>query len=278
MSTSTSPTPASASAAAPQRTSALRGILSLARGELTLLLRNRTAIFNTMLIPLVLVAVLYFLGVPAEDGPGNMMVTTACILAMAYIVYYNLVTTYVARREAYVLKRMRTGTVSDSGILIATALPSISLAVLQILVVVIGVLVIGAPPTLNNPLAVIVGIVLGFVVFAGLAAASTPFTKTAETAQVTTLPVVMVSMGLSGMFFPLSILPDTLATIAHFTPGAAVVELLQIGLGGTDRYGDAIPDFITGLAAMTKPTLVLLAWAAITFALVRDKFAWEPRR
>ncbi|GAB3312264.1 ABC transporter permease [Epidermidibacterium keratini] len=262
-----------------QRTpSALRGVLSLARAELTLLLRNRTAIFNTMLIPLVLVVALYFIGVPSDAGPGNLLVITASVMAMAYIVYYNLVTTYVARRESYVLKRMRTGTVSDLGILVAAALPSIVLALLQISIVVLGAFVIGSPPSLNNALAVVVGVVLGFIAFAGLAAASTPITKTAETAQVTTLPVVMISMGLSGMFFSLSILPDTLETIARFTPGAAVVELLQTGLSGIDRYGNVIAGFPEALAAMTRPTLVLLMWVAITFALVRDRFAWEPRR
>ncbi|MFV0533933.1 MAG: ABC transporter permease [Cumulibacter sp.] len=266
-------------ASAPRPVARTRGMSSLARAELTMLLRNRTALVNTILVPLALVAALYMIGQDSDLGsPTTVMVTSAVVLAMSYVVYYNLVTTYVARRESYVLKRMRTGTVPDYGILFATALPSLVLAVLQIIVVAIGAVVIGPVPGFQNVVAVMLAMVLGFAVFMMLAAASVPFTKTAETAQVTTLPVVLITMGLSGMFFPLHVLPDSLGNIARLTPGASVVELLNIGMQGIDRNGEAIVSFADGVARCLTPTVVLLAWVVVTGWIIKERFTWEPRR
>lgn len=259
--------------------SMLSRVTSFARAELTMLLRNKTAITNVVAMPLLMLGILASMGGlrGAEGSLGNSVLVAGIVIAIAYVVYYNLVTTYVARRESYVLKRLRTGPVSDLGVLAATSVPSIVLAILQIAVVVIALIAFGRAPTMTNIVAVVLAVVLGIAAFAALALLSTGFTRTAETAQITTLPVVMITMGLSGMFFPLHVLPDTLATVAHLTPGAAMVDLLNLGLSGIDRFGDPV----TGAqlwTAMLMPSAVLLVWTALGVAYVRRQFPWEPRR
>jgi len=56
------------------------------------------------------------------------------------------------------------------------------------------------------------------VLCAALAALTASFTRTAESAQVTALPVVFVSMLGSGIVFPAEVLPDRLASVCELLP------------------------------------------------------------
>lgn len=262
----------------PQK-SMLSRVLSLAAGEMRMLLRNKTAIANVVIVPLALMAL--FAAMDAFEGAdttiGVSLTTAGVMMAVAYVIYYNLVTTFVARRESYVLKRLRTGPTSDTGVIAATSAPSVALAVLQVLVVVVALIAMGHAPSVVNIVSALLALVLGILAFGGLALISTGFTRTAETAQISTLPVFMLSFGLSGLFFPLHILPDTLAQIAHLTPGAATVDLLNLGLAGIDVDGSQIAAADTW-TAMLQPTAVLIVWTAFGLYYLRKSFRWEPRR
>jgi ABC-2 type transport system permease protein len=129
-----------------------------------------------------------------------------------------------------------------------------------------------------------VDVVLPLVAFAGgaalmlvLAAASTAFTRSAESAQVTALPLLTVSSALSGVFFPLSVLPDALATAARFLPVTPVVELAQLGLLGQTWDGRAV-DLAGVWAAAPQPLAVLAGWLVVGSWAARSRFRWAPRR
>lgn len=265
-------------APAESRSRTVRGLLSLARAETTLLVRNRTALFNSILLPILLVGFIYSVGSldEAPAGAGASLIATMLTTGLLFVTYYNLVTTYVARRQELVLKRMRTGELSDGVILAGTAVPTVLVTLLQTVIVAIAAAILVGldPPT--NPVLPVLAFALGTVVFALLAAASTAFTRTAETAQVTTLPLLMIGTALSGMFFPLDILPDTLGTIASFTPGAPVIELANLGLAGVTGDGSAV-DFAGSWAEAALPIGVLLAWIIVGGLLARSTFKWEPR-
>lgn len=254
-------------------------ILSLARAETTLLIRNRTALFNSILLPVLLVGFIYQTGAldRSEVNTGAQVITTMAIAGLLFVTYYNLVTTFVARREELVLKRMRTGEISDLTILAGSAVPTVLVSLLQLAVVSIAVPFLtdlDAPVNLALP---VVAFVIGTVMFALLAAASTAITRNSETAQITTLPVVMVGTALSGVFFPLSVLPDALATIARFLPATPVVELFNLGLSGTTRNGSQV-GFADGLVEGLTPLAILTVWLIIAGGLAARYFRWEPRR
>jgi len=108
-------------------------------------------------------------------------------------VYASLVSAFVARREELVLKRLRTGELGDSEILAGTALPACCLGLAQSLLLALAcalVLDAGAPGAVSDR----PGSPVGLVLCAALAALTASFTRTAESAQVTALPVVFVSM------------------------------------------------------------------------------------
>src|SRR3954454_7257537 len=96
------------------RGSARRRVLALASAEIRLLLRNRTAAVYSLLGPVLLLGSVGAIDVSNGielDGPG--LVASAIGITLILVAYYNLVTTFVARREELVLQRMRAGEHTD---------------------------------------------------------------------------------------------------------------------------------------------------------------------
>ena len=258
--------------------SRVRRVTSLAAAETMLLLRNRTAVVNSVVLPLMLVATVPVLDVgEGIESLGALLVTSAVVVALVFLTYYNTVTTLVARREELVLQRMRTGELTGAEVLVATVAPTVLVALGQMLLTAVAVLVIGewdAPVEYVLPL---LAIAAGTVLMVLLGAVSTAFTRTAESAQVTTFPFVVVVPALAGLFFPLTTLPDALASAARLLPLTPVVELVQLGLSGRTWDGEVV-DAAGAWAAGLQPLAVLAAWVVVGSLAARQWFRWAPRR
>jgi ABC-2 type transport system permease protein len=253
-----------------------RRVAALAGGETRLLLRNRTAVVNSVLLPLLLVAAVPAMDLGGEVPLGPQLLSAAVGVTLVFLTYYNLVATFVARREDLVLQRMRTGELTGPEVLLGTAVPSLLVSVGQVVLVAVGVAVLGewrAPVEYVLPLLAFVG---GTAVMAVLAAASTLFTRTPESAQITTLPLMVATTALSGLLYPISTLPDTLATVARLLPVTPVIELLQLGLAGRTWDGEVV-DAGGAWSAAVLPLAVLAGWLAVGAVAARG-FRWAPRR
>ncbi|WP_443081147.1 ABC transporter permease [Streptomyces sp. PmtA] len=265
-------TEAAAGTGAGAGTTAAGRLGALGRAELTLLVRNRTALFVALLMPVAMVGALRgTLGGMDLAGAGlsieEALVTGGVGMVLILVVYLNPTSAFVARREELVLKRLRTGEVSDTEILAGTALPAAALALAQsVLVVVAGVAILGADGP-RRPELLAAGLLLGTVVMTALAAATSAITRTVESAQITTLPLFMVSAGGSGLFIPLDVLPDRVASVCELLPMTGVMRLVEAGVSGGADAGQ-----LTGAA------LNALAWTLISVFAVRRWFRWEPRR
>ncbi len=264
-------------------TAAVKRVHSIGRAELLLFWRNRTALFNALLVPvLIIAAVALASGDSGADRDGgqraNALLTIGMLgFVLVGVVYYNLVTTYVARREELVLKRLRVGEVTDVEILAGTASPAIAIAAAQIvLFIVAGAALLGLPVPVNLPV-LLLGALGGVGVFVILAVASAIFTRTVELAQITTLPVLVVCMLGSGTMVPLELLPEPGADLVRLLPLTPALDLMRLGWLGTTGEG-APRDFVGVLGAATAPALTLAVWAALGGAAVRRWFRWEPRR
>lgn len=256
-----------------------RRIASLARGEALLLRRNPVALLTALATP---VAMVLATRASVPDGAGGLgggaaVVTSLTAFTLLFVVYYNLVTALVARREELVLKRLRTGETSDAEILAGTAAPAVATAWGQIL---IGALVaviafdMGLP---TNPAVVLAAVVLGTAVFVLLAAASTALTRNVEMAQLTTTPVLLAPLALSGLLFPVDLLPEPLQRLGQVLPLTPVVDLLRLGLTGTATQGAGV-DLAASFGSAVGPLLVLVAWVAAGVWATRRFIRWEPRR
>ncbi|MGW2212359.1 ABC transporter permease [Streptomyces sp. NPDC001781] len=250
----------------------LRRMRALARAELTLLGRNRSVVFTALLVPLTLpLTARQALDRPELEGlglsAGTVMLPAAVGFTFLFAVYACLVNAYVARREELVLKRLRTGELSDPEILTGTALPALGLGLAQALLLCAActaLLHLGAP---KAPHLALLGLLAGLVTSAALAALTASFTRSAESAQVTALPVVFVSMLGSGIMFPIEAMPDRLARLCEFLPLSPAIRLVRGAWTGHLGAYEA-----RGAAAAA------LAWAAVAVFAARHWFRWEPRR
>jgi ABC-2 type transport system permease protein len=260
------------------RGKARRRVLALASAEIRLLLRNRTAAVNSLLGPILLfgiVGVIIVSNGGELDGPS--LIARAIGITLIFVTYYNLVTTFVARREELVLLRMRTGELTDGEVLFGTAVPTLLVTVAQILVVGVGVVVLGkwwAPVDVVLPLLALLG---GAALMVVLAAVSTSFTRTVEAAQFTTLPLVLTAMLLSGLLVPLSDFPEQLAHVFRFLPLTPVIELSRLGLVGQTWNGHAV-ETAGAWAAAPVPLAVLAGWLVAGAFIARLVFRWAPGR
>lgn len=247
-----------------------RRVGSVARAELLLLRRDRTALVNAVLPPLTIV------GISASSlGPSRALLVTG-LLGMVLLgsVYYTAVNTYVSRREELVLKRLRVGELTDAEILAGTASAAVALALVQVLVYVTAATALLHLPVPVDPAVLVLGAFGGALVFVLLAAASSVFTRTVAVAQFTTLPVVLVSLLGSGMLLPVSALPHPVAVAIRFTPLHPVLELIRLGWLGS-AGADGTTD---GLSAAAIPVVVLVGWLVLGMMVVQRWFRWEPRR
>ncbi|MFE5920618.1 ABC transporter permease [Streptomyces sp. NPDC002285] len=244
---------------------------ALARAEVTLLGRSRGTLFAALFVPLLLPFSVREAAKGmdlAEAGLslGTVVLPASIGFSLLYAVYATLVSVYTARREELVLKRLRTGELKDREILAGAALPAVVTGVAQSLVLAVGCAVlldVGAP---SAPHLAVLGLLLGVVLCASLGAVTASFTRSVESAQVTTLPVVFLSMIFSGMFVPLEVLPDRVASVCEFLPLTPVITLLRGGWTGDLSAYEAIGPVVTGLA-----------WTVLGVLAVRRWFRWEPR-
>jgi ABC-2 type transport system permease protein len=256
-----------------------RRVAALARGEALLLRRNPIALLTALATPVAMVLATRA-SVPeraGDLGEGAGVVTSLTAFALLFVVYYNLVTALVARREELVLKRLRTGEIGDAEILAGTAAPAVAIAWGQILVgALVAITAFGmGPPT--NPLLVLTAIVLGTAVFVLLALASTALTRNVEMAQLTTTPVLIAPLALSGLLFPVDLLPEPLQRLGQVLPLTPVVDLLRLGLTGTTSQGTGV-DLAASFGPAVVPLLVLVGWVVAGVWATRRWFCWDPRR
>ena len=185
-----------------------------------------------------------------------------------------MLSVYATRRDELVLKRLRTGESSDVQILLGPAIPSLILTVVLGLIVAVMVLAFGGPvPT--NALLVAVALLGGAALFAALALITSAFTRNAEAAQITSLPVILIAMAGSSLLR--GVLPDSFGKVIELTPMAAVSDLLNLGWFGTTTPGDASIGFAGTFGEAAMPLAVMLAWIVGSMLIARTHFRWEPR-
>ncbi|TDC72989.1 ABC transporter permease [Streptomyces hainanensis] len=247
-------------------------VRALARMELTLLMRNRSAAFVALLLPLVMVGSSYSSSrlIDLDDtslSRADAVLTGGIGSVLLIVVYLGVLPVYVTRREERVLKRLRAGELRDLEILAGAALPSVVLALAQCVVLVTAgtlLLDVRAPA---SPLVLLLGVLLGVVLLSALALATAGLTRTVESAQITGTPLLFISLFGSGLTVPLEVFPDRVASFLELLPVTGVMRLVSGGwLGGLSAG-----ELISAVAGA-------LAWTVLSVLAVRRWFYWEPRR
>ncbi|MDA0185538.1 ABC transporter permease [Solirubrobacter phytolaccae] len=248
----------------------------LARWNLVLLTRNRLAFVYAVVMPL-LPLLLLLTGDRGSETAGASAITTLFLVAGLFPVYYNVLAQFVNRRDELVLKRMRTGEVRDSELVASIALPGIASA-LGVSLVAIPVAVAFGQELPVNVLLYVAGAVFTVVMLSAFAFWTAAWTKSAESAQLTSLPIILI-VSFGPLFTSISGLPDVLRDLAEFTPGSAMSEMVRIGwfgLDGPDATKTTL-DFAETWSVAAEPLLVIVAWTFVAISLAKRSMRWEPR-
>ncbi|MEV1051410.1 ABC transporter permease [Streptomyces sp. NPDC059017] len=198
-------------------------------------------------------------------NPGPLMVSTATGILLIFSLYSSVTGLYVARREELVLKRLRTGEVSDPVILAGGASMFITIAVVQILGVAAALSAMyGVAP--RQPLAAMAALLTGVALMTAMAAATAALCKNIESVMVATLPAIFVLPMISGIYIPREVLPDAAADVLLFAPLSPTIDLVRSGWTGELSVLQGVGRFV-----------LALAWAALFAAIAARRFRWEPR-
>jgi ABC-2 type transport system permease protein len=223
-----------------QRASVRRAVAP-GRAEALLLRRNPMALAVGLGMPLGLTVALQ-VGQPAAARARVEAADSVILLdafALLSVLYDNLVTALVARRQDFVLKRLRAGELSDEEVLAGSALPAAAVAWGQIVIAAVAGFAFFGLDAPVNPVLVVAGLLLGSVVFALLAAVVTIVTRSVEMAQLTAMPVLVLS-AVVGVLVETEDIKGPLHVVAQALPMPRVLELLHLGLTGSTPDGASV--------------------------------------
>lgn len=256
-----------------------RPLAALANAEYLQFRRNKTLVYTATVFPVGIALFVYFVGRPESGSTPAITAMTfemLAVMALLFVQYYSVLSMVTTRRGEGVLKRLRTGEATDWQILAAPTVPGIGVTVASTVVVAAVVYGTGAPAPVN-PLAMVVALLGGIVLFSLLALATSTVTKNAEAAQVTSLPVMTLAM--FGLAFVRNFLPEQLATVADWTPFAAVADLIYLGAAGRvpSEMSEPALSLADTITASARPFATLAIWTVLALVLTRKSFRWDER-
>ena len=247
----------------------LRGLWRLTWLEIKIFLREPLGAIGSIVIPVLMYVVLGRVtggGVPS-DPQAREFVSVGLPVLVAVLIVLNAVVSLIAiisiYREGGILKRLRATPLRSSTILSAHVLVKLIFTALTVALMVLA----GRRyypvdldiPVMNVALALLISL-FSMMAMAFLIASLVP---TARFAQPIAGAIFYPMIGLSGLFYPIALMPPLLRTVAPFLPLTAVISLLRGML-----TGDPWSAHTTDLAALG------LIFAVCT-AISARVFRWE---
>jgi ABC-2 type transport system permease protein len=245
------------------------------RSDLKVFVRNPAALFFTAILPVIFLCLFVSIfGNDRDKEMGNVRVATLQVpafiaLAVVSASFVGLVIGLVSVREDGVLKRIRATPVPPwvvfggrigTSIVMSTIVSAILLA--------IGAIAFGVTiPTTTMP-GLLVALVLGTFAFCAIGIAYTRAIRSEDAAPAMTNAVVLPLYFISGVFVPVSQLPDGLRMVADVLPVKPFVDALTV----------AFDPRTTGAGIAGGDLAILAAWGVAGLLVALRFFAWTPRQ
>ena len=170
----------------------------------------------------------------------------------------------VQQREKLILKRLNATPLPRRTLVASNIVVRLVIAAVQtLLIIVIGQRVLGVE-LIGSALAIAGVVVLGALTFTSIGYVIASFARTEEAANGMTSVVQFPLMFLSGIFFPLEIMPDWLRGVATFLP--------------LTYLGDALRQTMVGGAPFVPlgvDVAVMAGWLAVCFLVSARFFRWQ---
>jgi ABC-2 type transport system permease protein len=230
--------------------------------------RSREAAVFIFVFPLLLYALLGSVYSGEIDGEPAVNVLLAGIFGYgaANTAFAGLAILLVGRREAGILKRLRSTPLPPATYIAAVLISMLVVFTLQSLALLaLGMLGFGATGP-DNWLGFAGAIVLGVACFAGMAVGAASLIRSADGVSAIVNVIVLPMAFLSGAFGPTRNLPRFLEAVADALPLRHFIEAVQ----GVYLDGDQPWDHAGSLA-------VVAAWGVLGLLLAVRYFNWQPR-
>jgi ABC-2 type transport system permease protein len=238
------------------------------RFEQRIFWRSREAAVFIFVFPLLLYALLGSVyGDEIDDVPAvDVLLAGLFGYGAATTAFGGLAIMLVVRREAGVLKRLRSTPLPPRLYLAAVLLSTLVTFALQaVALLALGGLAFGAKMP-ENPLGFAGAVVLGVACFAGLGFGAASLIRSAEGVSAVVNVVILPMAFLSGSFGPTSDFPAVLQAIADVLPLTYFLDIVNgVYLDGDSLFADP--------AALA----IVAAWGAAGAVVAVRRFAWMPR-
>jgi ABC-2 type transport system permease protein len=170
----------------------------------------------------------------------------------------------VEQRTKKILKRLSATPLRRWNLVGSNILMRLTIAVLQaVLIIGIGVAVLGVT-IVGSILAVAGFVILGAVTFISIGYVIASFARTEEAANGMTSVVQFPLMFLSGIFFPIALMPAFLQPVAALLPLTYLADALRQVMAGGVPY-----------APLWADALILAVWLVASFLVSARYFRWE---
>ncbi|GAB1823770.1 ABC transporter permease [Herbidospora sp. RD11066] len=187
------------------------------------------------------------------------------VMGAGLLGFATLLESFVVKRQALILKRLRGTELPDLAIFGGEILTVVSIGLVQLVAIVAvanGVHGLALPV---NPALLVITVLLTLAVFAAMGVAVSGRTPSSGAIIAVSLPFHLLTMGLSGLFVPLSAFPDWARAASGFLPFGRAAEGIELAYFG-------------GFEVLWPGWLVLAAWLVLSLLVARRWFKWEPRR
>ena len=230
--------------------------------------RSREAAVFIFIFPLLLYALLESVYSDEIDGVPSADVLLAGLFGYgaANTAFAGLAIILVGRREAGILKRLRSTPLPPPTYIAAVLLSTLVVFALQAIgLLALGALAFGASRPANL-LGFAGAVVLGVVCFAGMGVGAASVIRSAEGVSAVVNVIVLPMAFLSGSFGPTENLPPCLEAIADVLPLTYFLDVVYgVYLEGDSLFADP--------AALG----IVAAWGVAGLAIALRWFSWMPR-
>jgi ABC-2 type transport system permease protein len=251
-----------------------RGVGKLFTTELKVWLRDPTAVFFALIFPTMLLLGLG-LAIPAfqepmtdapppwNEAPGiTSYLPTIVALAVGTISLTTMPVQFATFREKGILKRLSTTPMPPQNLIGAHMVINVLALIVSAGVAVVSAIVVLGVPFAADLLVVLLVLVLSTTAMFSLGLLVAARAEKGTTASGLGMLIYFPSLMFSGVWVPLSIMPDWMKDIGLYLPLGASAQGLTAGWFGTDGFPLA-------------QVLVLAAWTLVLFPLGVKLFRWE---
>ncbi|MEJ6020260.1 ABC transporter permease [Corynebacterium sp. H113] len=256
-------------------------ISALAKAEWLQFWRNKLLMYMAVLFPLGMPVFMFFVAGGRDNlttVAGASHYETFLLMTMMLVQFYSVLSMITTRRDEGVLKRLRTGEALDAEILLAICIPG---AVISLFsgALLIGVFLALGVPMPENILVIALATILGLVISSGLALWTSSFTRNAEAAQITSMPVMLLAMGSLSTFRPLfaNAADGLILRIIDRTPFAAVFDVSFIGWSGS-TYGEIVAESADAAGSAGVSLAIATLWAVAAVVIGVKSVKWDTYR